>query len=124
MTHDQVIEQLSEQLQLVLDQSPEGVYLWLDERAKICNEPLAKMFGYSVQEWNEAAPFLQTFIAEEDRDTYARNYQHHIQGLRSPIRFRFRGLRRDGSTFAAETDMVPLSFGPHPIAYHFVREVQ
>ena len=48
---------------------------------------------------------------------------HHVAGLRHPVTFRFRGLRKDGSTFAAETDMIPLCWRGHPIAYHFVREL-
>ena len=31
------------------------------------------------------------------------------------------GKRKDGSTFEAETDMIPLAFGGHTFAYHFVR---
>ena len=37
--------------------------------------------------------------------------------------FRFRGVRKDGSAFPAETDMIPLTFGGHTVAYHFVRAV-
>jgi hypothetical protein len=34
-----------------------------------------------------------------------------------------RGLRKDGSTFSAETDMIPISYRGHPVAYHFVRQL-
>jgi hypothetical protein len=67
--------------------------------------------------------FLNDFVANEDRQMYARNYQHHVAGLRHPITFRFHGLRKDGSTFAAETDMIPLCWRGHAVAYHFVREI-
>jgi hypothetical protein len=30
-------------------------------------------------------------------------------------------VTKDGSERAAETDMIPLSFGGHTFAYHFVR---
>jgi hypothetical protein len=30
-------------------------------------------------------------------------------------------VRKDGSMFQAETDMIPLSYGGHTFAYHFVR---
>jgi hypothetical protein len=43
--------------------------------------------------------------------------------LEFPVTFRFRGQRKDGSTFAVETDMIPLTFGGHTFAYHFVRAV-
>ena len=31
--------------------------------------------------------------------------------------FRFRGIRKDGSAFPAETDMIPLTFGGHTYAW-------
>ncbi len=40
-----------------------------------------------------------------------------------PATFRFRGLHRNGSVLQLETDMIPLTFGGHTIAYHFVRLV-
>jgi hypothetical protein len=39
------------------------------------------------------------------------------------VTFRFNALRKDGSTFAAETDMVPIAHDGHMVAYHFVREL-
>ena len=81
------------------------------------------MHGMTVEEWRNTPTFLNDFIAEEDREMYAKNYQYHVAGLRHPITFRFRGLRKDGSTFAAETDMIPLCWRGHAVAYHFVREI-
>src|SRR5688500_3286421 len=48
INHAEVMEELSEQYSPVLDASPDGVYLWLDDAHKVCNERLARMFGYSV----------------------------------------------------------------------------
>jgi hypothetical protein len=39
------------------------------------------------------------------------------------VTFRFRARRKDGSTFSAETDMIPISWGRHAIAYHFVHQI-
>jgi hypothetical protein len=51
------------------------------------------------------------------------NYWNRVQALAFPVTFRFSGVRKDGSTFPAETEMIPLAYGGHPIAYHFVRAV-
>ncbi len=58
-----------------------------------------------------------------DQQMYAWNYQNRVMSLAFPVTFRFRGRRKDGTTFAAETDMIPISFAGHAIAYHFVRRV-
>lgn len=106
----------------VLEESVDGVYLWVDEHHKACNERLAAMFGYTVDEWCAAAPFLETFVAAADREAFSANYHRYVAGLERPVTFRFTGVRKDGSTFLAETDMVPISHEGRPVAYHFVRE--
>jgi PAS domain S-box-containing protein len=114
---------MTEQFRPIMEQSPDGVYLWLDEHHKVCNERLAAMFGYTVEEWAEQAPFLDSFVAEEDRGVYSWHYHNRVAALAFPATFRFRALRKDGSTFAAETDMIPVTFNGHAVAYHFVRKV-
>jgi PAS domain S-box-containing protein len=120
---EEVMRELVEQLRPVFESSPDGVYLWLDEEHKACNERLAKLYGFSVEEWREAQPFLDSFVAEEDRALYSWNYHNRVAKLAFPVTFRFRGLRKDGSTFAAETDMIPISHRGYAVAYHFVRRV-
>jgi PAS domain S-box-containing protein len=122
--HTDLIRDLTEQFRPVLENSPDGVYLWLDETYKVCNEKLARMFGYTVEEWSRTEPFLDNFVAPQDRETYAWNYHNHVASLTHPVTFRFHGRRKDGSTFAAETDMIPVSWQGHAVAYHFVREIK
>ena len=121
--HETVLAELAGHLKPVFDQSPDGVYLWLDEQHKVCNEQLATMFGYDVAEWQAVDDFAAAFIAEESRSLYVWHYQHEVAELRYPVSFRFRGRRKDGSTFDAETDMIPLTYAGHVVAYHFVRQI-
>ena len=122
--HEQVLQEMAEQFRPVFEQSPDGVYLYLDDRHKICNERLAAMFGLTTQEWSAIPDFLAGFVAPEDQDMVARNYQQHVAALTRPVTFRFRARRKDGSAFTAETEMIPMSWRGHPVAYHFVREVR
>lgn len=117
------VRELAEQFRPVMEGSPDGVYLWLDEAHKVCNERLADLFGYTVEEWSATEPFLDNFVAEEDRKLYSWNYHNRVAALAFPVTFRFRAQRKDGSTFPAETDMIPVSYGGHTVAYHFVRQV-
>jgi len=117
------MQELVEQFRPVMDESPDGVYLWLDETHKACNERLANLFGFTVEEWSTTQPFLDNFVAEEDRSLYSWNYHNRVAALAFPVTFRFRALRKDGSAFAAETDMIPISYQGQAVAYHFVRQV-
>jgi PAS domain-containing protein len=117
-----IIRELTEQFRPVFEQSPDGVYLWLDEAHKVCNERLADLFGLTVEEWRKAEPFLENFVAEEDRAIYSWNYHNRVAALAFPVTFSAR--RNDGSVFAAETDMIPISYKGYAVAYHFVRRAE
>ena len=121
VAHDDVIPQLAEHLAAIFTSSPDGVYVWLDEPHWTCNERFARMFGYSVDELENAPYLLQRLVHEDDQGSFSWNYWNRVQALAFPVTFRFRGTRKDGSIFNAETDMIPLAFGGHTVAYHFVR---
>jgi PAS domain S-box-containing protein len=121
--HREVMRELIEQFRPIMEQSPDGVYLWLDEAHKTCNERLASLFGYTVEEWCATQPFLENFVAEEDRAIFSWNYHNRVATLAFPVTFRFQGLRKDGSRFSAETEMIPITYRGHAVAYHFVRQV-
>ena len=121
--HEDIIGALAAHFQPILEQSPQGVYLWLDEAHKICNERLAKLFGYTIAEWCAVPSFLGQFVAPEDQQQFADHYYRVVSELSAPVTFWFRAVRKDGSTFLAETDMIPLVYQGHQVAYHFAREV-
>jgi len=121
ISHDQVVPQLAAHLRPIFESSPDGVYVWLDETHWTCNERFAGLLGYLVDELENRPHFLQLFVHEDDQQMFASNYGNRVDALTFPVTFRFRALHRDGSVLQAETDMIPLTFGGHTIAYHFVR---
>jgi len=121
--HEQVMKALHEQFMPVFLHSPDGVYLYLDDTHKICNKRMADMFGLTVDEWSRIPNFLEGFVTQQDRDLFASNYQEKVTTLSRPVTFRFHGIRKNGEVFLAETEMIPVSWNGHAIAYHFVREV-
>jgi PAS domain S-box-containing protein len=122
--HELVLNGLLEQFMPVFSHSADGVYLYLDDNHKVCNKRMADMFGLTVAEWSQAPSFLERFVAPEDRETFASNYRDHVAALNRPVTFRFHAVRKNGETFLAETEMIPVSWNGHPIAYHFVREIR
>jgi PAS domain-containing protein len=122
--HEQALDELLKQLTPVFLNSPDGVYLYLDDNHKACNRRMAEMFGMTVDEWNRTPDFLQDFVAPQDREPFASNYRRHVVLLTGPVTFRFNAVRKNGEPFTAETEMIPLSWNGYPVAYHFVREIR
>lgn len=123
VAHEDVIPQLAEHLRPIFDSSPDGVYIWLDETHWTCNERLASIFGYTVQELENSPNLLQRIVHDEDQGLLSWNFWNRVQELAFPVTFRFRGRRKDGTFFQAETEMIPLTYGGHTVAYHFMRRV-
>ena len=121
--HAEILSEIAEHLRPVLEYSPDGVYLWVDEDHMVCNERFASLFGATAAEWNKRPPLFEDIIDEEDMGMYAWNFQTRVARLMYPVTFRFRGRRLDGTTFGGETDMIPITYRDHVIAYHFVRQV-
>lgn len=122
--HEQVLSGLLEQFMPVFAHSPDGVYLYLDDNHKVCNKRLADMFGMTIEEWRKVPNFLDGLVAPRDRELVASNFRQHVTGLSRPVTFRFHALRKNGDTFLAETEMIPVSWNGHPVAYHFMREIR
>jgi PAS domain S-box-containing protein len=123
LDHDRVVPELAEHLRPVFESSPDGVYVWLDEHHWTCSERLAALFGYTVAELEDRPGLLQLIVHEDDQETFSWNYWNRVAAQAFPATFRFRGKHRDGSVVQAETDMIPLTYGGHTLAYHFVRVV-
>jgi PAS domain S-box-containing protein len=122
IAHDVATKELAEHLAPVFNASPDGVYVWLDEEHWACNERFAELFGYDgPHELNDTPQLLQRIVHEDDQQLVSWNYWNRVQPLAFPTTFRFTGVRKDGSTCLVETDMIPLAFGGHTFAYHFVR---
>jgi PAS domain S-box-containing protein len=124
VTHEVATKELAEQLRPIFEASPDGVYVWLDEEHWVCNRRFAELLGYdSPDELNDTPHLLQRWVHEDDQNMFSWSYWNRVQTLSFPTTLRFRGKRKDGSEVLVETDMIPLTYGGHTFAYHFVRNV-
>jgi PAS domain S-box-containing protein len=124
VAHEVATKELAEHLRPLFESSPDGVYVWLDEEHWICNQRFAELLGYdSPDDLNDTPYLLQRWVHEEDQGQFSWSYWNRVQTLSFPTTIRFRGIRKDGSEVPVETEMIPLTFGGHTFAYHFVRNV-
>lgn len=108
--HQYVVEMMADFYRPLLETSSDGIMVFLDDEHKICNQNLADMFGYGVDEWMEATPFIETFIAPESRAQVATTYRH-VRERGVSARFEATCTRLDDSTFRAEMAIVPIIAG-------------
>ena len=124
--HEEWLATIATQLAPVFDNSKEGVYVYLDDRHKICNQRLATMWGYaSPAEWAAAPDFLETFVATKaGREQVSTNYHEHVHRELTAFRQRFVARQKNGSTITCEVDTVPYALDGQLFAYAFVRPIE
>ena len=69
VNHDTLVTDLGQHFAPLMEKSPDGIYIWLDEVHKVCNERLAAMFGYSVKDWQAQVPFLGALWQRKTRSS-------------------------------------------------------
>jgi hypothetical protein len=123
--HEEWLAAIAIQLAPIFDNSKEGVYLYLDDQHKICNERLAKMWGYvSAAEWAATPDFLESFVATQaGREQVSQNYHQHIHRELTAFRQQFAVRTKTGTEIECEVDTVPYSFEGQVFAYAFVRPI-
>ena len=120
--HQYVVQQMADFYQPFLDLSSDGMFVYLDDEHKTCNQNLADMFGYTVEEWSAIQPFLDKLVAPESRDEAMAAYREVRQDGVSRISVQT-CLRRDGSKFQARIALIPIIAGDDFFTINLVRPV-
>ena len=123
--HEEWLAEIATALAPIFDNSREGIYVYLDDRHKICNERLAKQWGYaSAAEWAAAPDFLESFVdTHADRVRVSESYHKNVHQQLVAYRLRYTVRRKNGRRIRVETDTVPYAHDGQLFVYTFVREV-
>ena len=120
LDHASILSALTDELRPVFEGSPQGIYIYLDETHKVCNQKFAEMLGYdSPDDWNRPGSFTEQYVAPDSRSTLVSTYQHAMQhqvGAAVEVTWK----RRDGATVPTQTILVPIAKAGELIALHFV----
>ena len=117
--HEHLIEELAEQLKPVFENSHQGIYLYLDDVHKTCNQKFADILGYkSIQDWikNE---FPVEDVAEEERDKVINAYAEASERFKAAS-LSANIITKDGKKIKTEVIMVPLSYKNEVFVLHFI----
>ena len=119
--HEHLIKELTEQLGPLFSNSPQGIYLYLDDEHKSCNKKFADMLGYkSPQEWVENE-FPVSDIAEEDQEKGIEAYvsaSHKLIASTLPATW----IKKDGQKIKTTVTMSPITYKGEVFVLHFISE--
>jgi PAS domain-containing protein len=119
--HTAGLRALATDLQDMADESPQAMYIFLDDRNKWCNRRFASLLGYaSPQEWAAVADsFTSAFVDPKSQSTIVSTYQQAMEqgrGSQVPVTWR----RKDGKPVKTRVILVPVEREGHRMALHFI----
>ena len=120
--HEEILEKVFEEFKHVFHSSKQGIYVYMDDEHKICNEKFATMLGYkSAKEWQKMPTVLDD-VATDDQNSVIDAYQNTVknfEGASLDVSFE----TRKNIKFRANVIFVPISFDGEIITIHFVRKI-
>lgn len=116
----EAIRGVASQLAPILSGSPQGIYIYLDDAHKVCNQRFADLLGYaSPEDWDRPASFTEQYVERGSRRTLVATYQHAMQHqVAATIDVTW--VRRDGASVPTTVMLVPIAFDGELLALHFV----
>lgn len=119
--HDELMQSITKEYKEILENSEQGVYIYLDDSLKVCNKKFATLLGYqSEDEWVKIdTSFPDAFVAPESQETLVSSFQDAMEknvGSTNKIVWK----KKDGSTTSTTVILVPISHENHLFALHFV----
>ena len=89
-----------------------GIAILIDEKEgnfKYVNERLAKMLGYSLEEMKKQS--IRSIVHPNDVEMAIKYHKARLEGKKTPSRYEFKGIKKDGSTIYLEVDVITLKEG-------------
>ena len=117
--HLHLVKELAQLLEPVFSNSPQGVYLYLDDEHKTCNQKFADMLGYStIAEWVDNQ-YPISDVLEEDQEKGIKAYYDASRKFKAST-VSGTWVKKDGEKIKAETTLVPISYKGEVFVLHFI----
>jgi hypothetical protein len=121
--HEDLIAGISAEYGELLATSSQGIYVYLDDVHKLCNENFASMLGYdSAQEWAAVEDnFPTAFVIDGSQELLVETYGRAMQdGAASKVDITWK--TKTGKPVKTSVILAPISHQGHAFALHFVSE--
>jgi len=122
--HNTTIEEARKQFGVILKESKQAIYLYLDDTHKLCNENFASILGYeSADEWSRVTkPFTEVFVQEKSRHALVSAFQDAIKSkTASTINVAWK--KKAGGIINTEVILAPISIKGELLALHYITEL-
>ena len=122
--HDTTIEEVRKQFGVILKESGQAIYAYLDDTHRLCNQRFALMLGYeSAEEWSRVTkPFTEVFVQEKSRHSLVSAFQEAMESKSASI-IHVTWKKKAGDSINTQVILVPISVKGELLALHYITEV-
>jgi hypothetical protein len=122
--HEDILDAAKAQVQVILEESEQAIYLYLDDTHKLCNKKFASMLGYaSAQEWESVAiPFTEAFVEPQSQHALVSAYQEAMETKTGSCVNIF-WKKKAGGQVKTQVILVPISVKGTLLAMHFISTI-
>ena len=118
--HEDLVNGFHNQLKQIFDNSPQAIYLYLDDNHKVCNKKFASLLGYaSPEEWAKIENPLEENIAKESQDAVVSAYFDASERMIAS-QMDVKLMTTSGNMFDASVIVVPVAYQNHMFALYFI----
>jgi PAS domain-containing protein len=118
--HEELIKGISKEQKLILDESPQAIYLYLDDTHKVCNKKFADLLGYASPAACAKTDAPLADVVENDHQAVIDAYGKASDKLAaSKLEISFKNVKT-GKIVKAGLVMVPIAFSGHVFVMHFI----
>ena len=118
--HEDLVNKFHVQLKQIFDDSPQAIYLYLDDNHKVCNKKFASLLGYgSPEEWAKIENPLEENVAKESQDAVVSAYfdaSERMIASQMDVKMK----TTSGSVLEASVIVVPVAYQNHVFALYFI----
>jgi PAS domain S-box-containing protein len=117
--HEHLVKELTEMLEPVFKNSPQAIYLYLDDEHKSCNKKFSDFLGYkSVDEW-VTNPTPVSDVLKEDQEKVIKAYMEASRKFKAST-VSATLVSKKGKKIKGEAILVPISYKNEVFVLHFI----
>lgn len=117
--HEHLIKEVTELYRPILDNSPQAIYIYLDDAHKTCNQKFADLLGYkSIDEWVANETPVDD-VAKSDQDKVIEAYGNASRNYKAStllVAIKTKG----GSEIDVDVIMTPFTYKNEVFVIHFI----
>jgi len=121
--HEELIKGIAEQMKILLKESEQAIYIYLDDSHKVCNKKFADLLGYkSPKAWADSEAPLSD-VVEDDQQKVIDAYSNASEkGVAGSTNVKMKNIKT-GEILNINLIISPIIYEGHIFTIHFLSKV-